>query len=207
VRPYGSSGHSLYRFESHYPSSNCRFTPQDFRFTTNGNALFVTAMAWSGDGTFTVHSLNTSSGDGRRVTGVTLLGSNATVKFSVEANGMRLGPVAKPTNVQNAFVFRLHLDNSAVGFVAWDLPDERTPTIVAGGVCHLRWMSGGRGDELVAIELWTGVEWHVVESAVLNTGTYTWIVPEDLPSGEPTLRIRIVDEPFLQHVASFPKQH
>ena len=56
------------------------FTSADFRFTTNGAALFVTAMAWSGDGTFLVKSLNSSSTVGKRVSSVALVGGADTVK-------------------------------------------------------------------------------------------------------------------------------
>lgn len=163
-------------------------------------------MAWSDDDTFVVLSLNSSSEFGNRISSVSLLGGADTVTFSVEADGLHLGPVTRPAAVKHAFVFRLHLDGSAVGFVAWDLPHEESPTIIPGGVCHLRWMSGGTSDERLAIEMWTGTTWDVIDDAVPNTRAYTWHVPHDLPVGEPTLRIRAVDELSVQHVTSFPRR-
>lgn len=161
-------------------------------------------MAWSQTGRFVVKTLNSSSG--HHVTGVTLLGSTDTVNFTVEADGLHLGPVTKPTSVDNAFVFRLHMNGSAVGFVAWDLPDDRTPMVVPGSVCHLRWQSGGHADDHVAIDMWDGTTWVAVDIGLPNTGSFAWQVPMELPRGVPTLRISAVKEPWVQHVAAFPRR-
>ena len=53
----GPTGHSPGSFHE-WPI----FTSKDFRFTTSSSAVFVTAMAWSADGSFTIKSLNSSSG-------------------------------------------------------------------------------------------------------------------------------------------------
>ena len=181
------------------------FTSKDFRFTINGNALFITAMAWSDDGTFVVHSVNSTTGVGKHVSGVSLVGSTEKVSYTVGADGLHIGPVSQPSSVKHAFVFRAHLDGSRVGFVTWDLLDEQTPVIVPGAVCRLQWRSGGSVDDRVSIDVWTGTVWATVVDRIPNTGRYAWRVPDPLlVSGEPVLRIRVVDEPNLSHVASFP---
>ena len=64
------------------------FTSTDFRFTQNANALFATAMAWSVNGSFLIKSWNSTEGDGKRITAVSLVGSKQNVSYNVRADGM-----------------------------------------------------------------------------------------------------------------------
>lgn len=83
------------------------FTSDDFRFTLNGRALFATAMAWSPSGRFVIKCLNSSSEMGNRISSLSLLGgSSGQPAFKAQADGLHIGPVSKPGNVDHAFVFR-----------------------------------------------------------------------------------------------------
>jgi hypothetical protein len=74
----------LYRFHE-WPI----FTSTDFRFTQNANALFATAMAWSTDGSYVIKSWNSTIGDGKRISAVSLVGSEQKVSFKLQPDGMR----------------------------------------------------------------------------------------------------------------------
>jgi alpha-L-fucosidase len=65
------------------------FTSQDFRFTAKGNVLYVIALAWPRDGRLVVRSLAEGSPHGgQAIRNVTLLGSNATLRWSRNADGL-----------------------------------------------------------------------------------------------------------------------
>lgn len=65
------------------------FTSSDFRFTQNSNALFAMAMAWSTDGGFVIKSWNSTKGDGKRISSVSLVGSTQKVSYKLQPDGMR----------------------------------------------------------------------------------------------------------------------
>ena len=65
------------------------FTCSDFRFTQNANALFASVMAWSKDGSFVIKSWNSTTGDGKRISAVSLVGSEQKVSYTVQPDGMR----------------------------------------------------------------------------------------------------------------------
>ncbi len=84
-----------------------QYTPEDFRFTRNGKTLYAIEMAWPAGGQTTVHSLASgAAGKGVTVKSVSLLGSNAEVRFSQAPDGLRLQVPAQPPG-QYAFVFRI----------------------------------------------------------------------------------------------------
>ena len=89
------------------------FTDKDFRFTTNGNTLFATALAWSADGSFVVKSVNTSS-VGAHVTNVSLLGSGDKVAYHIDHEGLHVQPMARHVKVDSESTV---LHNARVGGV------------------------------------------------------------------------------------------
>jgi len=81
------------------------FTAEDLRFTTKGDTLYVIALAWPEKGRFTVKSLaaGTKHTTGR-IKQVRLLGSNAQLKWTQEANGLTIElPADKPGDYAYAF--------------------------------------------------------------------------------------------------------
>jgi alpha-L-fucosidase len=65
------------------------YTADDFRFTTKGGALYVIGLSWPGNGEAVVRSLASAVG-GERVKAVSLLGSDATVQFDQQGDGLHM---------------------------------------------------------------------------------------------------------------------
>jgi alpha-L-fucosidase len=80
------------------------FTAQDIRFTSTPSALYAIAMGWPADGRLVIRSLGAQSGV--RVGGVSLLGSQAQVSWSQDAQGLVLGLPSEPPG-RYAFAFRI----------------------------------------------------------------------------------------------------
>jgi alpha-L-fucosidase len=77
------------------------FTPHDIRFTTKGKNLYAIALGWPGDGRLTIHALAASK---IKVSGVTLLGSEATVQWSQGSDGLEMTlPTQAPGKYAYAF--------------------------------------------------------------------------------------------------------
>lgn len=134
--------------------------------------------------------------------------SSAQVPFQVKADGLHIGPVSKPSNVEHAFVFRIHLDGSQLGFLAFDRPDLQQPRVQAGENHTLRWLSGAPGVGNVSLEKWSHAAgaWQSITRSggcVPNTGSYLWRAPEtvDLPL---LLRLSALAEPTVEHVVQMP---
>jgi alpha-L-fucosidase len=81
-----------------------RYTSQDIRITTKGETLYAIALGWPSDGRLTVHSLGTASGV--KVASVSLLGSNATIRFAQKDDGLHLDLPAKAPS-EYAYSFRV----------------------------------------------------------------------------------------------------
>ncbi len=82
------------------------YTAQDIRFTSKGDTLYATAMAWPDDGKLTITSLaqgGPNSGFG--VSTVKLLGSDANIPFTRDSTGLHLQLPAKQG--EYAYVFRI----------------------------------------------------------------------------------------------------
>jgi alpha-L-fucosidase len=71
------------------------YTAQDFRFTTKGDVLYATELAWPADGKAVIHALSSRAGT-EKVQGVTLLGSDAPVAFEQTADGLVLHVTGAP---------------------------------------------------------------------------------------------------------------
>ena len=65
------------------------YTPQDFRFTTKGNILYAIGMAWPGNSEAVILSLAQASGT-QQVRTVSLLGSDAQLRFEQRADGLHV---------------------------------------------------------------------------------------------------------------------
>jgi alpha-L-fucosidase len=65
------------------------FTGEDLRFTTRGDTLYATALAWPESGSITVRSLATGTGlYGRDVARVELLGHRGALEWTRDARGL-----------------------------------------------------------------------------------------------------------------------
>jgi alpha-L-fucosidase len=79
------------------------YTARDFRFTTKGETLYATEMAWPTDGKAVIHALASAPGQAK-VESVALLGSDAPVAFEQTAQGLVLHvPGAPPTPYASCF--------------------------------------------------------------------------------------------------------
>src|SRR5205814_3580874 len=84
-----------------------RFTAQDLRFTTKGDALYAIALGWSEDRTLAIRSLaERGSGAGGRVADVRLLGHDGKLEWSRTAEALVVKlPEKKPC--EHAFAVRI----------------------------------------------------------------------------------------------------
>ena len=84
-----------------------RFTPKDLRFTAKGDVLYVTGLAWPEDGKVTVKSLAKGSVHySEKIGSVVMLGSDATLKWSRDKNGLNVQlPETKPS--EYAYVLKV----------------------------------------------------------------------------------------------------
>ena len=71
-----------------FKEDQIEWTPQDFRFTAKGDAVYAFQMAHSGDGRARIAAL--ASGVAGKVTGVDLLGAAAHLSFSQDADGLQI---------------------------------------------------------------------------------------------------------------------
>jgi alpha-L-fucosidase len=79
------------------------YTPQDIRFTAKGEALYAICLGWP-EAPFLIESFKfLYPGE---VTAVSLLGSDASVNWSLTREGLRIVPPADPPG-ENAFVFKI----------------------------------------------------------------------------------------------------
>ena len=65
-----------------------QFTPEDIRFTTKGDTLYATALAWPEDGNLIVRSL--AKGADLNVGSVRLLGHEGLLTWSQSADGLEV---------------------------------------------------------------------------------------------------------------------
>jgi alpha-L-fucosidase len=80
------------------------YTAQDIRITTKGKTLYAIALGWPSDGHLIMHSLGTASGV--KVASVSLLGSNAPIRFTQKDDGLHLDLPAKAPG-EYAYSFRV----------------------------------------------------------------------------------------------------
>lgn len=84
------------------------FTPEDIRFTHNGNTLYATLLAWN-EGSVTIKSLGEGSSIlASRIQKVSLLGDGSALEFSQSGEGLKVSlPDSPPCD--HAFVLKLEV--------------------------------------------------------------------------------------------------
>jgi len=82
-----------------------RYTPEDFRFTTKGGALYAIEFGWPAEGEVLIHALGSGVGQGK-VQSVELLGSESKLKFQQREDGLHVS-VPKASPGKYAFAYRI----------------------------------------------------------------------------------------------------
>jgi alpha-L-fucosidase len=82
------------------------FTPEDFRFTTNGNFLYAIELAWSISGEATIHSLTTSALGNQKIESISLFGYPGSLAFEQKADGIHIHLPASPAG-KYAYCFKI----------------------------------------------------------------------------------------------------
>jgi len=90
---------------SFHDTDTAHYTPEDFRFTTKTNTLYVIGLAWPTNGEAVIRSLAATVGS-QSVQSVSLLGSEVTPTFQQRPDGLHVKlPARAPTKY--AYVLRL----------------------------------------------------------------------------------------------------
>jgi alpha-L-fucosidase len=85
-----------------------QFAPGDMRFTTKGDALYATALAWPTDGKLVIKSLASDSPNYRgEIARIGLLGSESNLVWSRNADGVAVNLPEKPP-CDFAYVFKIN---------------------------------------------------------------------------------------------------
>jgi alpha-L-fucosidase len=96
---------------SFHDTDTTNYKPEDFRFTTKGDSLYVIGLAWPVKGEAVVRSLAPSAGSSR-VRSVTLLGNDAELQFDQRVDGLHVQlPAQSPSKY--AYVVRVSFDQPA----------------------------------------------------------------------------------------------
>jgi len=85
TRPWLVYGEGAVRTKGGHFKEDFKYTAKDIRFTTKGGALYAIALGWPADGKLVVKSLAEPAG---KITGVSLLGSNAKLDWKQTADGL-----------------------------------------------------------------------------------------------------------------------
>jgi alpha-L-fucosidase len=73
------------------------YTPEDFRFTLKVNALYAIELGWPASGEAVIRSLGTTGLGSQTIASVSLLGSDAKLRFEQQPDGLRITLPAKTT--------------------------------------------------------------------------------------------------------------
>jgi alpha-L-fucosidase len=96
---------------SFHDTDTAKYTPEDFRFTTKGNALYVIGLAWPTNGEAVIHSLAHSVG-GENVQSVGTLGSDTKLQFEQRDDGLHV-KLNGQAPAKYAYVVRVTFDHSS----------------------------------------------------------------------------------------------
>ena len=96
---------------SFHDTDTAPYTPEDFRFTTKDNVLYVIGLAWPTSGEVVIHSLAATVG-GEAIHSVALLSSGARVQFQQRADGLHVQMPGQPTG-KYAYVLRATFEHSS----------------------------------------------------------------------------------------------
>jgi alpha-L-fucosidase len=94
---------------SFHDTDTTNYKPEDFRFTTKGDALYAIGLAWPTNGEAVVHALARTLGS-ERVRSVALLGSDAKLQFGQREDGLHVQLAAQPP-AKYAYVIRVTFDH------------------------------------------------------------------------------------------------
>jgi alpha-L-fucosidase len=84
------------------------FTPQDFRFTTKGNALYAIELAWPDSGDAVIHSLDQAALGSSQIASVTLFGYDGNLSYEQKSDGVHIRlPAQRPGKYAYCFKFDL----------------------------------------------------------------------------------------------------
>ena len=82
---------------SFHDTDTAHYTPDDFRFTTKGEALYVIGLGWPANAQAVIHALAQATSS-EHVQSVALLGSDAKLQFEQSRDGLRVRlPAQAPT--------------------------------------------------------------------------------------------------------------
>ena len=82
---------------SFHDTDTAHYTPEDFRFTTKGEALYVFGLGWPANAQAVIHALAQATGS-EHVQSVALLGSDAKLQFEQSGDGLHVRlPAQAPT--------------------------------------------------------------------------------------------------------------
>jgi alpha-L-fucosidase len=82
---------------SFHDTDTAHYTPEDFRFTTKGEALYVIGLGWPANAQAVIHALAQATGS-EHVQSVALLGSDAKLQFEQSGDGLHVRlPAQAPT--------------------------------------------------------------------------------------------------------------
>ena len=97
---------------SFHDTDTAHYTPEDFRFTTKGEALYVIGLGWPANGRAVIHALAQATGS-ERVQSVVLVGSDAKLQFEQSDDGLHVRlPAQAPTKY--AFALRVTFEPALV---------------------------------------------------------------------------------------------
>jgi alpha-L-fucosidase len=109
-RTYGE-GPTKVAAGSFHDTDTSNYTPEDFRFTTKGGALYAIGLAWPAKGEAVVHSLAETPGSARVET-VGLLGGDAKLQFEQKPDGLHIQLPAQPP-AKYAYALRVKFDRAS----------------------------------------------------------------------------------------------
>jgi alpha-L-fucosidase len=91
-----------------FNEGDVKFTPMDFRFTVKGKDLYVIMMGWPAEKEAVVAALASGSSllGGKKITGLSMLGSASQVQWTQDASGLHITLPGKPASPE-AVVFRV----------------------------------------------------------------------------------------------------
>jgi alpha-L-fucosidase len=96
---------------SFHDTETTEYTPQDFRFTTKGDVLYAIGLGWPANGEGVIHALAPTAGT-EKVQSIALLGSDATLQFTQQADGLHVRlPAQSPSKY--AYALRVKFAHSA----------------------------------------------------------------------------------------------
>src|SRR5215475_14382909 len=96
---------------SFHDTDTAKYTAEDFRFTTKGDALYAIGLGWPDSGEVVIHSLAANLG-GAKVQFVSLLGSDAKLQFDQQRDGLHVKLPAQPP-AKYAYALSVKFDRAA----------------------------------------------------------------------------------------------